>query len=160
MSKKIDVKGKLRVLSDDYSATPADDLTWKTIDQLHNATSNFSKQSFDIKKVCLTVEVAAMTLIGNFVDDKLDLALFVAGLIIPLIFYFLDCTTYYYQDSLRGKMIKEENLFRARYGLSIKDNPHESRKIFRSVLNWSHWIYLALIILDLILLFVFRGVLK
>jgi hypothetical protein len=160
MSKKIDIKGKLKIQSNDYAETPIDELTWKTISQLHNATSNFSKQSFEIKKVCLTVEVAALTLIGNFVNDKLDLALFVTGLIIPIIFYFLDCTTYYYQDSLRGKMVKEENLFRTRYNIPILDNPHTQNKICRSIFNWSHWIYAALILLDIILLIIFKEDLK
>ena len=39
-----------------------DKLSWDKIHQLHEAVSNFSKQSFDIKKLWITVEVSAITL--------------------------------------------------------------------------------------------------
>lgn len=40
-----------------------DELSWDAIHQLHSAISNFSKQSFDIKKLFITIVVSALTLI-------------------------------------------------------------------------------------------------
>lgn len=39
-----------------------DKLSWDNINQLHNAVSNFSRQSFDIKKLWITVEISMVTL--------------------------------------------------------------------------------------------------
>lgn len=135
----------------EYKRTFLDELNWNQIEQLHNATAALSKQSFEIKKICLTLEVASLTLIAKFLNNNLDLSLFVTGLIIPVFFYLLDTMTYYYQDKLRSKMIKEENIIRVRYQEEEKENPHNSWRLLRSFFNHSHWIYLALIALDIVL---------
>jgi hypothetical protein len=150
-----DIKGQIKIVSNPTTVIE-DNLTWKTMDQLHNATSNFSKQSFEIKKICLTLEVAALTLIGNFVNSKLDLALFVTGLIIAVLFYLLDVMTYYYQTQLRGKMLRVENEYRLRHQMTEKVNDFFNKPILRSFFNWSHWIYGAIIVLDIVLYFVFK----
>jgi hypothetical protein len=135
----------------EYRRTLPDELNWIQIEQLHNATRGLSKQSFEIKKICLTLEIATLTLIAKFLENNIDLSLFVAGLIIPVFFYLLDAMTYFYQDKLRGLMIKEENSIRARYQETEKDNPHNSKRLFRSFFNNSHWIYFALVVLDIAL---------
>lgn len=159
MSEKLevnaDIKGSINIIPSPTTEVK-DNLTWKTMDQLHNATSNFSKQSFEIKKVCLTVEIAALTLIGNFVSSKLDLALFVAGIIIAVLFYFLDVMTYYYQTSLRGKMLIVENEYRVLHNMTVKSNTFLTNLVCRSFFNWSHWIYGAIVILDIVLYFIFK----
>lgn len=153
---KTKLTGKLKLYNDDYTSSPEDVLTIKKIDQLHNATSMFSKQSFEIKKVFLTIEVAALTLISNFVETELYLALFVTALIIALIFYLLDSVTYYYQNKLRGIMVDEENQFRTRNLIQPILNPHSHKALCSSFINWSHWIYLAVALLDVILFFIFK----
>lgn len=129
----------------------SDRLSFNLIDQLHNATISLSKQSFEIKKICLTIEVASLTLIAQFVSNKIDKALFIAGFIIPITFYLLDVMTYFYQDRLRGRMIKEENLIRSRNKTENIPNKHSKCRIWRSFFNSSHLIYLTLIIIDVIL---------
>ena len=50
----------------EYKRTLSDELNWNQIEQLHNATTGLSRQSFEIKKICLTLEIASLTLIAKF----------------------------------------------------------------------------------------------
>jgi len=136
--------------------TLQDKLDWQTIDQLHNATLQISKQSFEIKKLCVVVLVSVLTLILKLLENQLDLSLFFISVIIISIFYFLDCLTYYYQDKLRGLMITTENKIRERYEVELRENKHEGEtRLFRTVINLSHSIYLILLMLDIVFLCLF-----
>jgi len=133
-----------------YERSLPDELNWNQINQLHNATSVLSKQSFEIKKICLTLEIASLTLMAKFSNNTLDYSFFIAGLIIPFTFYILDVMTYFYQDRLREKMIIEENKIRVRNDQDEKINDKNKFRFYRSIKNSSHLIYLVLIIIDTI----------
>ena len=83
-----------------YIKSLADELDWKLLDQLHNAVSQVSGFCFEIKKFCVITTFVVLTLLVKFTSDKLDHSLFVAGVLIPLCFWFLDSTGYYYQVKL------------------------------------------------------------
>src|SRR5262245_5614196 len=87
-----------------YTKTFEDELDWKLFDQLHGVVSQISSFCFETKKFCVTTEFVVLTLMFKFTADKLDHSLFVAGLVIPLSFWFLDAVGYYYQVKLRGMM--------------------------------------------------------
>lgn len=87
-----------------YTKTLQDELDWKLLDQLHGAVAQISSFCFEIKKFCVTTLFIVLTLMAKFTSDKLDHSLFVAGLMIPLCFWFLDATGYFYQVKLRGTM--------------------------------------------------------
>ena len=132
----------------------------KQIDQLHNATLNISKQCFEIKKLCLTIEVTTLTFTLNITSNIDDCYLYIAflGLIIPLIFWILDSLTYYYQDKLRYRMLKTENEIRNEYGLSMIENKHDRStflRLYHSAINLSQTLYCILGIIDLIFIYIF-----
>lgn len=131
-----------------------DELSWDTIHQFHTAISNFSKQSFDIKKLFITVVISALTLIYS-ISKSIDLSLFVTVAIIVGLFYSLDSMTYYYQDKLRAKMAEEQNKIRERNGIPIIAYHRNDWRFFRSLFNWSHLLYASILILDLVLYFIF-----
>lgn len=87
-----------------YTKTLQDELDWKLLDQLHGVVAQISSFCFEIKKFCVTTVFVVMTLMGKFISDKLDHSIFVAGLLIPICFWFLDATGYFYQVKLRGTM--------------------------------------------------------
>lgn len=97
-----------------------DKIIWNNINQLHDAVSNFSKQSFDIKKLWITVEVSAVTLMLSMKVYNLDIILLIVSAIL-LFFYFLDSMTYYYQDKLRESMHNERNAIRKKHGIDSVD---------------------------------------
>jgi hypothetical protein len=83
-----------------------DELDKASIDQLHKAVLQISGKCFKIKKLCVTVLISAATLLATFTDKKLDLSLFVGGLIGVSFFWLLDAQNYYYQEKLRARMKK------------------------------------------------------
>lgn len=130
------------------------------IDQLHNATLNMSKQCFEIKKICLTIELTVLTFVLNFVSNNDACCLYIAflGLAIPLSFWILDSLSYYYQDSLRSTMIKEGNRIRDEYRLSTLENKHDrniTSRLFLSFFNLSQLLYYILIVADYIFIFIY-----
>lgn len=74
------------------------------IDQLHNATINFSKNSLEIKKLLFVVIGISTPLIINLCNNQLDVALFISLYIIIFSFWIFDSYTYYYQKKLRFQM--------------------------------------------------------
>ena len=146
-----------------YTKTLEDELDWKFLDQLHCAVSQISSFCFEIKKYCVTTTFVVLTLLVKFTTGKLDHSIFVAGIIIPLCFWFLDSIGYYYQVKLRGtmetirikiykrgnsnivsstgeKIISDERINKPLY-LRVKD----------SVVNHSMWLYVFMIVIDFIL---------
>ncbi|MDR7089813.1 hypothetical protein [Cellvibrio fibrivorans] len=147
-----------------YVKTLQDELDWKLLDQLHGAVAQISNFCFEIKKFCVTTLFVAMTLIIKFTSDKLDLSIFVTGLVIPLCFWFLDATGYFYQVKIRGAMEAirirlssrgEEKIVVALSGhvieLSRISAPRHKR-ILSAAFNHSMWLYLLLVAIDLLLL--------
>ena len=87
-----------------YTKSLQDELDWKLLDQLYGVVAQISSFCFEIKKFCVTTLFVVMTLMIKFTSDKLDHSIFVAGLLIPICFWFLDATGYFYQVKLRGTM--------------------------------------------------------
>lgn len=117
-----------------------DKLSWDKIRQLHEAVSNFSKQSFDIKKLWITVEVSAITLMLTLKMNDVKFIVMVSTSIL-VFFFLLDSMTYYYQDKLRQIMANEQNAIRERSGLKKEKVPRTKYRIIRSLINWSHLLY-------------------
>lgn len=77
----------------DNSENIEDKIDWKKIDQLHNATINFSKNSLEIKKLLFVVIGISTPLIINLCNNQLDVALFISLYIIIFSFLILIHTT-------------------------------------------------------------------
>ncbi|WP_312648984.1 hypothetical protein [Aminipila sp.] len=130
----------------------ADELNKIQIQQLHNATLNFSNNSLETKKLCITVEVAVFTLLTAIYKEessysKLIDAVRFFGILVPSLFYIVDVVLYFYQDRLREKMVIEGNEIRKRYKLTekvINKNKHRVRKSF---FNGSQIMYFGLVII-------------
>ncbi|MGL6200460.1 MAG: hypothetical protein ACRC3H_16140 [Lachnospiraceae bacterium] len=134
-----------------------DELDKIQIEQLHKATLNFSNQSLETKKLCTTVELAALTLFAGLYNIEMDSTVKfieimpIIGVAIPLLFYFVDVFLYYYQDSLRARMIKEENKIRSRHKINLKNEKKDERRLLRAFFNGSQIIYLGLILISIII---------
>jgi len=148
-----------------------DDCDKRQIEQLHRVVLNFSNQSFEMKKMSVTLEVPALTLVTTVFKDNLSDPLYVrivlmVGIGIPLLFFIIDAITYYYQDKLRKQMHIIDNRIRIRHGLELVRNERfdKSRsvlgeicnRIFRSVFEDSSQIYLWQIVLALLITMVFK----
>lgn len=135
-----------------------DELNRMQIDQLHNATLNFSNNSLETKKLCVTAEIASVTLwLGLYQSSSIDnllLIISISSFLIALLFYVVDIFLYYYQDKLRESMIHEENKIRQRHSLPLRtfrDKPNTSNclnpiyeRIRHSILNASQIMYLLI----------------
>lgn len=144
-----------------YTKTLQDELDWKLLDQLSGVVSQISSFCFETKKFCVTTLFVVMTLMVKFTSDKLDHSIFVAGLLIPLCFWFLDSTGYFYQVKLRGTMEQIRSRLAARdlrpllaadgTGIIAKDrvNIPNYRKVLDAALNHSMWLYAVLVVANL-----------
>ena len=78
-----------RNLSDEQRVI-ADELDKIQIDQLHKATLNFSNNSLETKKLCVTVQIAVYTLLAGIYKESplsnLVIALELLGILIPVLF--------------------------------------------------------------------------
>jgi len=139
-----------------------DSLNRVHIDQLHNAVLEFNKQSFDVKKLCITVEISAFTLVvtlfmGNYSDAMFIPLLSTLGLLIPMLFYIVDASTYFYQDKLRNIIDDEEHLICARHNIPKDKNPrftntNNKKRILRSIIAWPNiLVYWSLMLLSIII---------
>lgn len=143
--------------------TLQDELDWNLLNQLHGAVSQISNFCFEIKKFCVTTLFVALTLIIKFTSDSLAPSVFVTGLVIPLCFWFLDSTGYYYQVKIRGAMESirtrlashiQPQLVIAKMGHVIESSrilvPLHKR-VLSSAFNHSMWLYLVLVAIDVLL---------
>jgi hypothetical protein len=155
-----------------YTKSLQDELDWKLLDQLYGVVAQISSFCFEIKKFCVTTLFVAMTLMVKITSDKLDHSIFVAGLLIPICFWFLDATGYFYQVKLRGTMesIRQRLASRdakplvasngvvviapSRASASVRD------RVVDAGFNHSMWLYVLLVLIDLAvwLLFVLGGI--
>ena len=140
-----------------------DDFDTMKINQLHNVVMNFSSQSVEIKKMCITVEIAALTLTTTiFKENYTELSFAILTLLIlflvPILFYGIDIYTYYYQDKLRGLMLEHENNIRKRNKLDTltekRFDTNNKERILRAIKSYSNMIYWALLVIAFIGLFV------
>lgn len=134
----------------------ADELNKIQIEQLHKATLNFSGNSLETKKLCVTVEIAALTSITGIyknlqLEDLIGI-IKIFAFIVPLLFYLVDIVFYFYQNRLREKMIIEENEIRRRHHLSTRYLKTGSKfsRLLHSVFNKSQIMYWGLIVLPFI----------
>lgn len=142
----------------------ADELNKMQIEQLHKATLNFSNNSLETKKLCITVEIAVITaVIGiskNLKFENLTGVIKIFAIVVPLLFYLVDIVFYFYQDRLREKMLQEENEIRCRHSLPRRPLRPNSRllRFGRSVINKSQIMYWCLILLAFIIPHIISGV--
>lgn len=134
-----------------------DELNKIQIDQLHKATLNFSDNSLETKKLCVTVESAVLTLLaGIYKNDSIDTWIKTATIfciIIPILFYLVDSVLWFYQNRLREKMLIEENEIRARHGLVSRNIEIMSnrKRVFKSLFNGSQIMYLGLVVISVLI---------
>lgn len=156
-------KFKERKMSGEYKKTLEDEIDWKVIDQLHNATLKFSATSLELKKILFVLVGILTPAIIKMSGGKLDMSLFITMYLLLLTFWFLDSFTYYYQEKLRSVMNSRFEQIRARNavvkpvntlaqlnneGETIESSRDESKRKFRSFLNSSMCIYPVLIALN------------
>lgn len=134
----------------------ADDLDKEQIDQLHAVTLQVSSNCFELKKLCATVLVAAGTLVVTLTRRQLDSALFIAGLVVVLLFWVADTQSYYIQAKLRNRM-KELQQARARrfralrgyaaegVGIPIETPPTQVRRVIQAFFNASMLYYFLIV---------------
>lgn len=145
----------------------ADELSRMQIDQLHNATLNFSNNSLETKKLCVTAEIAVITILtgmykGGTIDNFISI-MRISILLIALLFYIVDIFLYYYQDKLRISMIEEENKIRERNGIDKRTYRENTafmiicgktiidKRMVRSIFNGSQIMYWVLAILSIVI---------
>lgn len=150
-----------------YTRTLQDELDWKLLDQLSGVVSQISSFCFETKKFCVTTLFVVLTLMVKFTSGKLDNSLFVAGLCVPLCFWFLDSTGYFYQVKLRGTMeqirqrlaSKDDRSLVTATGVSIiaKDRVDipTHRRVLASAINHSMWLYAVLMAADVVVWLLF-----
>ncbi len=152
----------------EYVRSFEDELDWNLIDQLHKVVLQISIFCFRTKQIGITVEIAVIGLLIKFTDNKLDNSIFIAGLLIPVCFWFMDSIAYFYQAKIRGvmnsilKRLKDRNI-----PSLIDDNEAQiierkriDRKkhhiILSAFFNHSMWLYYMLIVADIILWMLFE----
>ena len=95
--------------------------------------------------------------------------MFVAGLLIPICFWFLDAVAYFYQVKIRGVMdrIRDRLMNRSTQHLvqsnfqpvieKVRVTRSQGRRIIDAVFNHSMWLYYILILTDIALWLAFQG---
>ena len=157
---------KLHKMSE-YKKTFEDEVDWKIIDQLHNATNRFSSSSLELKKIYFVLLGIVAPIVFKIGKEKFDIALLITPLVITLFFWFLDSFTYYYQEKLREKMdkhfvkLKERNMppvtiikytHEYTHEYTLESGRTSKKRFFRSVLNYSSAFYPAIVGLNIILI--------
>ena len=144
-------------------ASPFCDLDWSLLDQLHAVVIQIGTFCFRTKQVCLTVLVGVVGLIATFTSERLDQSIFVAVAVITACFWFLDAVGYYYQVKLRGIMDGVRDRIHKRHAEGVLRGPDseiiaDSRvqraaglRLVDAFFNHSMWLYLFLLVLDLVL---------
>lgn len=147
----------------EYKRTLEDELDWSLLDQLHNVVLQTSTFCFRTKQICLTVDIAIVGILIKITDSNLDTSIFVAGLLIPLGFWFLDTIGYFYQVKIRGVMSNIRGRIENRNAEKIILSGNEKiiedervkasqiKKVSNAFFNHSMWLYVFLIAADIIL---------
>lgn len=145
-----------------YTKSLQDELDWKLLDQLYGVVAQISGFCFETKKFCVTTEFVVLTFMVKFTTNKLDHSIFVGALILPLCFWFLDATGYFYQVKLRGTMEAIRNRLNERDGGGLLSaggaqiiSPSRTelpiwRRVVDAAFNHSMWLYFVLVVADLV----------
>lgn len=145
-----------------YTKTLQDELDWKLLDQLHGVVMQISNFCFETKKLCVAIEFVVLALMAKFTKESLDHSIFVAAIVIPVSFWFLDATAYFYQVKLRGTMETirlrlaslESNPLVTPQGTQIIQPDRSSSPLYKRVkdamFNHSMWLYAVLVAADLV----------
>ena len=153
----------------EYIKTVEDELDWSLLNQLHAAVLQMGTFCFRTKQVCLTVLVGVVGLITALTSEKLDTSIFVAGILIPACFWFLDSIAYYYQVKIRGIMDGVRDRIQNRSSNdqlrgpnsevieSSRTNRSPFEKVQDAFFNHSMWLYYLVIVVDLILWMAFSN---
>lgn len=140
------------------------ELNLKQIDQLHNATLQFSNFCFEIKKTCIATIFIVLTFVVTFTNKQLDLSIFIISYITVICFWLLDSTAYFYQVKLRTMMNGKFSTVLTLSGqapendAAIEDsrgNESLLKKLFSSSCNASMILYYILLALNTIGLILF-----
>ena len=147
-----------------YSRTFDDELDWQLLDQLHRVVLQISGFCFRTKQICLTVDIAVAGILFKINNNNIDETVFMAGMIIPLSFWFLDSVAYFYQVKIRTlmekirKQLKERNKESLVHGVThvpiISAGRIEkswSKNAWDAFANHSMWLYGLLLVADLTL---------
>lgn len=135
------------------------DLNMEKYRQLHNVVLNFSNNSIEIKKMCITtLSAIPAIIIAFFKNINITYVIYIL-LCITLLFYFIDVYTYYYQKKLREIMkVIELNIKNSSNNSFELSQSLFSKLIKNSFFNYSHLIYYLLIIFLLISLFIIHNI--
>ncbi len=157
----------------EYTKTVEDELDWSLLNQLHAVVLQIGVFCFRTKQVCLTVLVGVIGLITALTSNRLDNSIFVAGLLIPICFWFLDSIAYFYQVKLRGVMDGIRDRIQKRHSNSILRGPNlevisddrvrrsAAKRVRDAFFNHSMWLYYILVITDCVLWVAFiQGVIQ
>ena len=144
-----------------YERSFDDEIDWQLLTQLHSVVLQISSFCFRTKQICLTLDVAVAGILFRITDNKLDESIFVAGLIIPIGFWFLDAVAYFYQVKIRGVMesirsqLRQRNEGNALVGINhapvIEADRAEGtwfRRAAKAGFNHSMWFYALLVVSD------------
>ncbi|KQW87074.1 hypothetical protein ASC94_26990 [Massilia sp. Root418] len=151
-----------------YTRSLDDELDWKRLDQLYGVVTQLSGFCFETKKFCVTTEFVILALLAKITHGTLDRAFFIAGVAIPLCFWFLDAVAYFYQVKLRGAMDDAYERVRERNRRHLVDGVGAlvisqqrvagalARRVANAALNHSMWLYVLLVGADLVVWNAFR----
>lgn len=120
------------------------------IQQLHNATLQFSKNTMEIKKLFVTVIIAFFTIVSGLEKQVFEgRTQIMILLILTLLFWGLDAQSYYYQKKLRDQINELENLLMGKKYICHKRRG--CKDLLQSSFNASMFIYYICILLLLII---------
>ena len=122
----------------------------------------FSKNCFELKKLCATVVGSSLTLLAAFTTQRLDAVFFVSSAVIIGFFWTADAQSYYYQEKLRIRMkdlqqdiLRRDNTSFIFDGVGMPVSSERQRgstwhRVFHSLFNSSMAFYFGLLIIDVL----------
>lgn len=143
----------------EYKKSFEDEIDWKIIDQLHNATNNFSSSSLEFKKIYFVLLGILTPIIFKLGDNKFDIALLITPFCLSIFFWILDIITYYIQETLRENMDKHFEKLKERNSntsenndeYTLPNNRTKKNRLYRSIFNNSAFFYPIILLLNIIL---------
>ncbi len=144
----------------DYIKTVEDELDWSLLNQLHAVVLQIGTFCFRTKQICLTILISVIGIITALTSEELDTSIFVAGLLIPICFWFLDSIAYFYQVKLRGVMDSIRDRINLRHSKGLLRGPNaevisderinrpKAKSVQSAFFNHSMWIYYLIIVID------------
>lgn len=106
-----------------------DSLDRMQIEQLHNATLNFSNSCIETKKLYVTVMIAVFTVFAAIYEEELASHLTIIlgfEIVVTFFFWIVDSVFYYYQSKLRKQMGCQVKKIEARHNIREESKSTES----------------------------------